>query len=172
MNATRGEKNNSVEGSTIIIACSIPILQPLLDIVLKRNPLSSKRSKMSSDRYAYYHGDHRGQSGSGAAMELSAYNKLKHSKRRDDLGFTILDENGKGSQDNILDEHTNGSVLTGDYKSTASNEAGPVRNETNSLGPNHVPEGIRRTQVVTVSYSNDGLERDRNLALKSMSPEW
>ncbi|KAH0439989.1 integral membrane protein [Colletotrichum camelliae] len=44
-----------VEGSTIIIASSIPVMQPLLELILRRNPFSSgKGSKQTPQYYEHY----------------------------------------------------------------------------------------------------------------------
>lgn len=41
--------NHSIEGATIIMACSIPVLSPLIDLIFKHNPFRS--SSPRQDRY-------------------------------------------------------------------------------------------------------------------------
>lgn len=82
-----------IEGSTIIIACSIPLLRPLLELVLKRNPFSSNRATGSESAARYYGGS---RFTKGSAIELKDH-KVKSA--RDNFGFTVADGN---SQESIL----------------------------------------------------------------------
>ncbi|KAJ9143879.1 Integral membrane protein [Pleurostoma richardsiae] len=133
-----------IEGSTIIIACSIPILQPLLEIILRRNPFSSNKDSKKSPRY---YEDYTSQSKSrGGGIELGQ--RKPKSKIRDDLGLTIVDDD---SQENILTPQPE--------KSSDSF----VASGTGVRRTSHPAEGqIVRTDVVTVSYEAPGQGHTRN----------
>uniref|UniRef100_A0A8H7KEG8 Rhodopsin domain-containing protein n=1 Tax=Bionectria ochroleuca TaxID=29856 RepID=A0A8H7KEG8_BIOOC len=82
-----------IEGSTIIVASTIPILQPLVEKVLRRNPFSSgKDSAKYNGRYYEDYSDQK------SGYELGQ--RKPKSKARDDLGLTVLEEGG--SQEEIL----------------------------------------------------------------------
>ncbi|KAK7421207.1 hypothetical protein QQX98_002337 [Neonectria punicea] len=131
-----------IEGSTIIIACSIPILQPLLEMVLRRNPFSSNKG---SSKQPQYYEDYSERSKSG--IELG-YRKPK-SKARDDLGLTIV--NDGDSQENIL-------VRDSPNSTVSPRDKGDQVNGT-----------ILRTDVVTVEYENQG-QKEESAAMPRWRP--
>ncbi|TLS28553.1 hypothetical protein PpBr36_01430 [Pyricularia pennisetigena] len=135
-----------IEGSAIIIAASIPVLQPLLEIILKRNPFSSNnRSKRDKPSTGYNNlSDSR-----GYRFELSDRSKQQSRKQRDELGFTVVDD--ANSQEEILSPRDK--TLTS-YVAGAS-PAPPSRGDVvdGKGGDRGVANGgIMRTDVVDVSY--------------------
>ncbi|KAK7222799.1 hypothetical protein V2G26_010802 [Clonostachys chloroleuca] len=119
-----------IEGSTIIVASTIPILQPLLEKVLRRNPFSSgKDSAKYNGRYYEDYSDQK------SGYELGQ--RKPKSKARDDLGLTVLEEGG--SQEEILSGTKPNVVAAGTAK--------PV------VVPEATRHAITRTDVITVSYS-------------------
>ncbi|MBE3048727.1 hypothetical protein IMZ48_40755 [Candidatus Bathyarchaeota archaeon] len=117
----------SVEGSTIIIASSIPILQPLYQRLFG--------SAFDSRKYRTYGSGKNGQQGS---VELS-YQTRKRSVK-DPNGLTFLDQSLAGSEESILPVREGGKHDTGD-----------VQGSPQSLTPGS--QEIMRTDVVTVSHS-------------------
>ncbi|KXH44964.1 integral membrane protein [Colletotrichum salicis] len=133
-----------IEGSTIIIASSIPVLHPLLELILKRNPFSSSRAsrptaKSSDNNTGSAPSNYRPSRVYGNyGYELGQ--RKARAKPRDDLGFTIVEGD---SQENII-----------------SREGRPRPQTAASIGSQpSQPEdrGIVRTDVVTVSYDEKAL---------------
>ncbi|OHW91991.1 integral membrane protein [Colletotrichum incanum] len=118
-----------VEGSTIIIASSIPVMQPLLELILRRNPFSSAKGSKEPQYFEYYSSKSNSR---GDRIELGQ--RKPKVKPRDDLGLTIEDGD---SQENIL----------------ASNNQTPAANSH----PGNLE--IVRTDIVTVSYEELGQGR-------------
>ncbi|KAK6209835.1 integral membrane protein [Colletotrichum tabaci] len=83
-----------VEGSTIIIASSIPVLQPLLEPILKHSPFSSTKGSKEPSSYGYRSSNSNSR---GGDIELGQRKPKK--KPRDELGLTIIEGD---SQENIL----------------------------------------------------------------------
>lgn len=122
---------HSIEGSTIIVACSIPILQPLMDLIMRRNPFSSNKSTKRTPRYFEDYS-----TGSKAGYELGQ--RKPKSKLRDELGLTIVKDD---SQEDILSGNEN----------NHHNQIGPGDSTGRLTKP---ADGvIVRTDVVTVRYS-------------------
>ncbi|KEZ43285.1 hypothetical protein SAPIO_CDS4726 [Scedosporium apiospermum] len=120
-----------IEGSTIIVACSIPILQPLMDLIMRRNPFSSNKSTKRTPRYFEDYS-----TGSKAGYELGQ--RKPKSKLRDELGLTIVKDD---SQEDILSGNEN----------NHHNQIGPGDSTGRLTKP--VDGVIVRTDVVTVRYS-------------------
>jgi hypothetical protein len=121
----------SVEGSTIIIASCIPILQPLVKVIFDKNAFSSaRRGASSSNRTPYSKPTH------GSNMELSSdIVKSGKAKSRSKIGIgcpTELD-----SQEHILQ----------DDKNTEQNAA---QSQHSSEHPQ-----ITRVDEITVSFSSN-----------------
>ncbi|KAF6827702.1 integral membrane protein [Colletotrichum musicola] len=172
-----------VEGSTITIASTIPVLQPLLEMALRRNPFSSFRSKNTQDsspnsnnnntpQYYEDYASQRASSMGGSRIELGL--RKPKPKLRDDLGFTIIEDE---SQENILSqmedkrEEAGGSVTnvaegTGFCASVA--DGGPVfvsdgdADETATAQPRPAGGGIVRTDVVRVEFGEKGETGDES----------
>ncbi|OBR14527.1 LOW QUALITY PROTEIN: Integral membrane protein [Colletotrichum higginsianum IMI 349063] len=83
-----------VEGSTIIIASSIPVMQPLLEPILKHSPFSSTKGSKEPPSYGYRSSNSNSR---GGDIELGQRKPKK--KPRDELGLTIIEGD---SQENIL----------------------------------------------------------------------
>ncbi|OHE92499.1 integral membrane protein [Colletotrichum orchidophilum] len=127
-----------IEGSTIIIASSIPVLHPLLELILKRNPFTSARgSKLtvkSSDHTESSPSNNRPSRGGGKHDYELGQRKPK-ARPRDDLGFTIIEGD---SQENIM---------CGEGTSRTQTAA------SNASQSSQLEEGkIVRTDEVTISY--------------------
>ncbi|KAK0370408.1 integral membrane protein [Colletotrichum limetticola] len=132
-----------IEGSTIIIASSIPVLHPLLKLILKRNPFSSARASRptakSSDNNTGSAPSNYRPSRVYGNYEYELGQRKAKPKPRDDLGFTIVEGE---SQENIV---------FGEGRSRAQTAT--------SIGSHSSqPEDGRivRTDVVTVSYDENG----------------
>ncbi|KAF4783148.1 integral membrane protein [Colletotrichum scovillei] len=132
-----------IEGSTIIIASSIPVLHPLLELILKRNPFSSARASRptakSSDNNTGSAPSNYRPSRVYGNYEYELGQRKARPKPRDDLGFTIVEGN---SQENIV---------SGEGRSRAQTAT--------SIGSQYSqPDDGRivRTDVVTVSYDEKG----------------
>jgi len=123
-----------VEGSTIIIASCIPILQPLVKVILDKNAFSSARR--SSNRTPYTKPTH------GSNMELS--NDLVKSGKaysRAKIGVSCATE--LDSQEHILQ----------DNKSTGQSASGQSNHSHTSEQPQ-----ITRVDEITVSFSSSNDE--------------
>lgn len=121
-----------------MIASSIPILQPLLEKILRRNPFSSgSRSKS----YKYTDRHYAGISDQKSGVYELGQRKPK-SKVRDDLGLTVLPDDG--SQEEILAQtktsNDGGSLPAGSVSTMASKNNG---------------HQVMRTDMVTVTYENE-----------------
>jgi len=178
-----------IEGSAIIIACSIPCLQPLMDAVLRRSPWSSRHTSRGAT------GGSRGTGLSGSKKntnqrfyedysEHSKHNielgqRKPKSKVRDDLGFTVIDGDDAGSsQENILaSSHGVGIVGGPSETSGLPGTAHGVHDEekgieviTHSAGSSPPGDtGIVRTDAVTVSYAKS---KPRRSVSKSRDGPW
>ncbi|KAI3530439.1 integral membrane protein [Colletotrichum filicis] len=132
-----------IEGSTIIIASSIPVLHPLLELILKRNPFSSARASRptakSSDNNTGSAPSNYRPSRVYGNYEYELGQRKAKPKPRDDLGFTIVEGE---SQENIV---------FGESRSRA-------QTATSIGSQSSKPEDGRivRTDVVTVSYDENG----------------
>ncbi|KAK1704369.1 integral membrane protein [Colletotrichum lupini] len=132
-----------IEGSTIIIASSIPVLHPLLELILKRNPFSSARASRptakSSDNNTGSAPSNYRPSHVYGNYEYELGQRKAKPKPRDDLGFTIVEGE---SQENIV---------FGEGRSRA-------QTATSIGSQSSKPEDGRivRTDVVTVSYDENG----------------
>lgn len=140
-----------IEGSAIIIAASIPVLQPLLEAILKRNPFSSNKvtsQKLNSNGYDNLSdlrdggGGSRGHKG-GHTYELGQ--RKAAPKKLDNLGFTVVDDN---SQEDILVP----GARDISYSANAS-KSPPSRADEGSADAVR-DRAIIRTDEVNVSYSN------------------
>ncbi|KAF4119522.1 hypothetical protein GMORB2_4652 [Geosmithia morbida] len=120
-----------VEGSTIMIASTIPILQPLLKKFLNRNPLSSN----SRSKYKFTSPNE--VTDNNRSYEMS--HRKFPSKAKDELGFTVLGEGG--SQDDILAQ-------------TPSNPGGTPPPGSVVATDKSGSHQITRTDMVTVTYEN------------------
>lgn len=77
-----------------MIACSIPLLRPLLEVILRRNPFSSNKGTGSESVPQYYGGNRYTRS---SAIELK---DCRVKNTRDDFGFPITSDGN--SQESIL----------------------------------------------------------------------
>lgn len=160
----------SIEGSTIIIACSIPILQPLLEKILHRNPFASsgKPSKPSGRYYEEY-------SDARSGYELGERKAPK--KPKDDLGLTIIPDGS--SEEGILSpadgyqqqQQTAYVVGVADDRSAGDGQMRPPSARGQDVAAEKGGKGmtgkIMRTDTVTVSYDEEaqtGSRRARRTA--------
>ncbi|KAK2037188.1 integral membrane protein [Colletotrichum somersetense] len=123
-----------VEGSTIIIASSIPILQPLVEVVMRRNPFSSARRSNIKNKYYKY--DDSRSNGRTGGIELGQ--QKPRVKPKDELGLTTFADDN--SQENIL---------------TVDNST-PSQTTVSTIQQSSIPTDgkIVRTDVVMVSYEH------------------
>ncbi|KAK3335272.1 hypothetical protein B0T19DRAFT_351385 [Cercophora scortea] len=143
-----------VEGSTIIIASCIPILQPLVDFARGRRTRGS-----NSSGYRNYGSSADGKLASGHELETGSRatggRRLKPRNPDDDLLNTVVDKAGDaasylgttkaGSQDSILPTTSGGSGS--DQEVDLKQAIGLPKPKPKSMGGN-----IVRTQEVTVEY--------------------
>ncbi|KAJ0335816.1 hypothetical protein COL154_013649 [Colletotrichum chrysophilum] len=136
----------SVEGSTIIIASSIPVMQPLLELILRRNPFSSGKGSKQTPQYYEHYGSQSKSKSRGGGIELGQ--RKPKSKPKDDLGLTIIESDD--SQENIL------SPTTGSNNQTSTSSGAPTLTN-NSDSSRHAADGkIVRTDCVSISYEERG----------------
>lgn len=132
-----------IEGSTIIIASSIPVLHPLLELILRRNPFSSARASRptakSSDNNTGSAPSNYRPSRVYGNYEYELGQRKAKPKPKDDLGFTIIEGD---SQENIMS--TGGRSRAQTATSIGSQTSQPEDGR------------IVRTDVVTVSYDEKG----------------
>ncbi|KAI8300780.1 hypothetical protein K4K59_001352 [Colletotrichum sp. SAR11_240] len=127
-----------VEGSTITIASTIPVLQPLLELILRRNPFST--AKNTTEETPKFYEDYASQRESRGGSKIELGQRKPRPKPRDDLGFTIMEDD---SQENILPECKRPAPA---FMSD--------RHETTP--PQSADGGIVRTDVVCVSFEDRG----------------
>ncbi|KAF5521748.1 hypothetical protein CGCA056_v007320 [Colletotrichum aenigma] len=127
-----------VEGSTITIASTIPVLQPLLELILRRNPFST--AKNTTEETPKFYEDYASQRESRGGSKIELGQRKPRPKPRDDLGFTIMEDD---SQENILPECKRPAPACMSY-----------RHETTP--PQSADGGIVRTDVVCVSFEDRG----------------
>ncbi|KAI8179305.1 hypothetical protein KHU50_003050 [Colletotrichum sp. SAR 10_65] len=143
---TRLMNPGSVEGSTIIIASSIPVMQPLLELILRRNPFSSGKGSKQTPQYYEHYGSQSKSKSRGGGIELGQ--RKPKSKPKDDLGLTIIESDD--SQENIL------SPTTGSNNQTSTSSGAPTLTN-NSDSSQHAADGkIIRTDCVSISYEERG----------------
>ena len=157
---------SSVEGAVIIIACCIPILQPLLDLCLGRG-----RSRAASKGYKNY-GSSRDGSGHLRSNDIELERKGgRYPKGGTDVSrihggdFDNVDDDLRtraevDSQESILHIETNRDKKLPIQTEMAVDVQGgqqPLGKKDRSSGP-----GIVRTDVVSVSYSNGKKKGGKN----------
>lgn len=144
-----------IEGSTIIIACSIPILQPLLEKILRRNPFASTAKKSHNTTDNKYYEDRT----SSRTYELGV--RKPHAKAKDEAGFTVLADDGD-SEEGILamdtqTQYQQSTHIVSDRSpanqynqnfSFQNKPLSPVGHQHRGAGP----ANIMRTDTVTVSF--------------------
>ncbi|KAK7229256.1 hypothetical protein V2G26_001426 [Clonostachys chloroleuca] len=129
-----------IEGSTIIMACTIPVLSPLMDMIFGHNPFSSSRRKTSS--YEAYKMQPR--SGLGTTDTRGRQSKPP---TQYDLEKTAFDDRD-GSQEIIISGRSN---------EPSSSDRYPLQNFSRPSGSTP-PEGhIMRTDEIEVSYDNQAV---------------
>ncbi|TDZ24157.1 hypothetical protein Cob_v003393 [Colletotrichum orbiculare MAFF 240422] len=123
----------TIEGSTLIIASTIPVLQPLLELAMRRNPFSSAEESKQTPKY-YEDCSSRRDSRGGSHIELGQ--RRPRPKPRDDLGLTIMEGD---SQEEIL---------------PGAKRSSPVGSSRGAEGAQAQSRhgDIIRTDVVCVSY--------------------
>ncbi|KAG7062682.1 integral membrane protein [Colletotrichum scovillei] len=136
-----------VEGSTIIIASSIPVMQPLLELILRRNPFSSaKDSKQTPQYYEDYSSHSKSRSRGGGNIELGQ--RKPKVKPKDDLGLTIVEGD---SQENILTPTTDSN-----QDISASSEAPNLTSAQSDANQRPADGKIIRTDFVSITYEQQG----------------
>ncbi|KAL2106172.1 hypothetical protein VUR80DRAFT_7105 [Thermomyces stellatus] len=134
-----------IEGSTIIIASSIPILQPLLEKILRHNPFaSSGKSSKPNGRYYEDYTDAR------SGYELG--DRKTRTKLKGDLGLTIIADGG--SEDGILNptdgQHQQSAFAVADDQFIYDGHEGSGR-----AGSRDFDGKILKTNTVTVTYDEE-----------------
>ncbi|KXH61558.1 integral membrane protein [Colletotrichum nymphaeae SA-01] len=136
-----------VEGSTIIIASSIPVMQPLLELILRRNPFSSaKDSKQTPQYYEDYSSHSKSRSRGGGGIELGQ--RKPKVKPKDDLGLTIVEGD---SQENILTPTTDSN-----QDISASSEAPTLTSAQSDANQSPADGKIIQTDFVSITYEQQG----------------
>ncbi|KXH39960.1 integral membrane protein [Colletotrichum simmondsii] len=136
-----------VEGSTIIIASSIPVMQPLLELILSRSPFSSaKDSKQTPQYYEDYSSHSKSRSRGGGGIELGQ--RKPKMKPKDDLGLTIVEGD---SQENILTPTTDSN-----QDMSASPEDPTLTSAQTDASQRPADRKIMRTDFVSITYEKQG----------------
>ncbi|KAH8838787.1 hypothetical protein MCOR03_010706 [Pyricularia oryzae] len=149
-----------IEGSSIIIASSIPVLQPLLEVIVKHNPFSTKGT---SAAFSFRRGKGSSKYKSGSNPSNFTKESCQHCKHcngtdsmhhpptkdREDLSYMV--DSVIGTKEDTVIQH--GSF----HYSTSVLGAGTPQN--NGLGGDNESSpvtmgGIVRTDVVNISYGN------------------
>lgn len=145
---------NSVEGAIIIIACSIPLLQPILDICFRQNPLSTHASP---NRNMY-----------GSRATTGNTNNRSHFDKRttrttDDFDLVLQD---KGNElEHGFAYRT--AVISRQDGNLNSDDRRLIEHDDDEGSSGYGLRGILRTQVVTVSYA----DRDSVKSGRPSTPE-
>ncbi|KEZ39112.1 hypothetical protein SAPIO_CDS10502 [Scedosporium apiospermum] len=126
-----------VEGSTIIIAACIPVLQPLADKLTGGRFFSSKTRR----NYKHYGSERSGARVGQSDVELSYHGRKRQVK--DPNALTFLDQTKVGSEESILGD-----------KENQVQESSKQRRQSLQPGVNIVPGRITRTDVIEVSHSS------------------
>ncbi|KAL0932194.1 uncharacterized protein CTRU02_213147 [Colletotrichum truncatum] len=145
---TRLTRACRIEGSTIIIASTIPVLQPLLEVILRRSPFSTARSALEETPKSDDNFVPKRESDVGGRIELGQ--RRPKPKLRDNLGLTIMEDDSK---ENILVQENTTPVIMSDKDETTQ--------------PQPTTWGITRTDVVCVSF-----EDRSKLSEKPASAKW
>lgn len=132
---------NSVEGAIIIIACSIPLLQPVLDLCLHHNPLSTHSSP---NRNPY-----------GSRLTSGTNNNRSHYDKRttrttDD--FDLILQNDGNELDHGIAYRT--AVISRQDSCSIADDRKLIDNDSEESTSGFGSKGILKTQVVTVSYAD------------------
>ncbi|KAI1394728.1 hypothetical protein F4819DRAFT_480774 [Hypoxylon fuscum] len=135
-----------VEGSVIIIAACIPLLQPLLERV-RNHPWSTKGTSQSTNTVPSGHQGY-------ADIELSDKSRIRKIRRKFEMDSVLATRNNDeevgattiraGSQDQILEEDETGLV----------NKVVGSQSHDNSMPPNTRQE-IHRSDEISISYARD-----------------
>jgi len=133
----RANFEESVEGSTIIIAACIPVLQPLADKLTGGRFFSSKTRR----NYKHYGSERSGARVGQSDVELSYHGRKRQVK--DPNALTFLDQTKVGSEESILGD-----------KENQVQESSKQRRQSLQPGVNIVPGRITRTDVIEVSHSS------------------
>lgn len=135
---------NSVEGGIIIIACSIPLLQPILDLCFRHHPLSTH---VSPNRHHY-----NSRATNGTNANRSHFDK-RTTRTTDDFEIPLRDE---GKELELEHGHTYRTAVVSRQSSSVfpTNEDGSDEYGAEENGAGLAMRGILRTQVVTVSYAD------------------
>ncbi|KAK1673887.1 integral membrane protein [Colletotrichum godetiae] len=138
-------------GSTIIIASSIPVMQTLLELILRRNPFSSASgSKQTPHYYEDYGSQSKSKSRGGVGIELGQ--RKTKAKPKYDLGLTIVEGDG---QENIL------TPTTDSNHGISASSCAPTLTSRQSDSSQHPADGkIIRTDFVSVTYEEQGPARN------------
>ncbi|SPO07027.1 related to integral membrane protein PTH11 [Cephalotrichum gorgonifer] len=127
-----------VEGSTIIIASCIPVLQPLADRIWGRRLFGSSYGARNYKNY-----------GSSRSGKLQSDIELSYQARKrtvkDPNGLTFLDQTQMGSEETILQSKG------GENRGTGDDHSG--QQPPDALNPGS--RGIVRTDVISVSHSSE-----------------
>jgi hypothetical protein len=139
----------SIEGSTIIIAATIPVLSPLMDKIFRgRNPFASSRKVDSSEkRRQYYYGDR-----SGSGPNDGTHPSLHSSKQRRPLD--PLDP-GMDLEETIRDYSSDEEMAPTKEKRSAD-----VESQASTLGP----RGSNSSEETHVAAGDAGLQRQDSLS--------
>lgn len=142
----------SVESATIIIACCIPVLQPLVDFLFGR------RTMAGSSGYRNY-----GNSKSGQLKSDIEMGKGNRSGPGGNHSIVTTKHTISSSRGGDVEVDSQDSILGDDYKKT-SNNGGNERMTSDGR--------IVRTDVVTVTYDTDSIDGRRRRDPEEPNSSW
>lgn len=136
----------SVEGGIIIIVCSVPVLQPLLDRLFKRNPFSS-RGYSNSRRHPF---SSRGTN--AATFDPTHYSRPQPTNTKDDFDFDFKFTRPMNAGRSSVPMRSS-AVVSRQSTYGVNGEAAPAPSNHQTVGDSEAG-GILMTKVVMVSFSD------------------
>ncbi|KAK8038299.1 hypothetical protein PG994_015066 [Apiospora phragmitis] len=153
-----------IEGSTIIIASCIPLLQPLLELILGRRAFGWSTGRKKYERYSS-DPNHKqsggGGGGGGSSHEMSLQTRHRHARRKFDMESVLatqIDENR--SQERILASDQPASlkpISEAASETTGASGVVPQQQQSDAERDRDRKQlgGIVRTDEVSISYNRD-----------------
>ncbi|KAK8039361.1 hypothetical protein PG993_007772 [Apiospora rasikravindrae] len=150
-----------IEGSTIIIASSIPVMQPLAEVIFGRSIFGSSGSKKRRYYDAEAGGKHGGASDSSSQPGLVTIGQKSSRPKKslsNDLEMTVHGSGFSSSEEDILNPRVHGSTDVPTAVAVDDSEAP------------RLSDAIVKTRVVTVTYDENGSSRQNTTASERWKP--
>ncbi|KAK8107917.1 uncharacterized protein PG998_009930 [Apiospora kogelbergensis] len=134
-----------IEGSTIIIASSIPVMQPLAEVIFGRSIFGSSGSK-GGRRYYDKNGDATDENSQPGLVTIGQKSSRPRKQMSDDLEMTISGTGFSSSEEDILSPRHHGSADMPPAVTIAADDGKVPR----------LNDAILKTREVTVTYGEGG----------------